>query len=338
MIRIGVVGCGYWGPKLIRNFQSIDTCEVKMVADLDPNRLKEIRLNYPAVELTTDASELLNRIDIDAVAIATPVCSHYSIAMEAMQNGKHVLIEKPMTKTTEQAKRLIDLSKQKNLILMVDHTFVYTEAVNKIKKLISEGKLGDLYYFDSVRVNLGLFQHDVNVVWDLAPHDFSIMQYLINEKPAELMAVGACHINHTTPPLENIAYITLNFESGLIAHFHVNWMTPVKVRKILIGGSNRMLIYDDLEPDEKLKLYDKGVVIDSQEKAYEALIQYRIGDAFIPVIQRNEALKAECTHFLDCIENNSKPITNGIAGMEVVKLLEAADSSLKKSGYPVNLN
>jgi predicted dehydrogenase len=175
MIRIGVVGCGYWGPKLIRNFQSIDTCEVKMVADLDPNRLKEIRLNYPAVELTTDASELLNRIDIDAVAIATPVCSHYSIAMEAMQNGKHVLIEKPMTKTTEQAKRLIDLSKQKNLILMVDHTFVYTEAVNKIKKLISEGKLGDFYYFDSVRVNLGLFQHDVNVVWDLAPHDFSIM-------------------------------------------------------------------------------------------------------------------------------------------------------------------
>lgn len=338
MVRIAVVGCGYWGPKLVRNFNSIETCDLVAVSDLDPNRLKDIKIRYPRVEVTTDTSGLLDRTDIDAVAIATPVCTHYPIALEAMQKGKHVLIEKPMTRTVEEAERLAELAEQRGLTLMVDHTFVYTGAVRKIREFIDQGELGRLYYFDSVRVNLGLFQHDVNVVWDLAPHDFSIMHYLIDERPTGLLAVGASHINYTNPPLENVAYITVTFESGLIAHFHVNWLTPVKVRKMLIGGSRKMLVYDDLEPDEKVKLYDKGITVDTQEKVYQVLIQYRIGAAYIPVIPHYEALNVECRHFLDCVESGKKPITDGAVGLQVVKLLEAADESLKNGGHLVKVS
>lgn len=338
LLRVAVIGCGYWGPKLARNFNSIEACDLVAVSDLDPNRLKDIKINYSNVEVTTDTSALLNRTDIDAVAIATPVSTHYPVALEAMQKGKHVLIEKPMTRTVGEAGHLIELAEQRGLTLMVDHTFVYTGAVRKIRELIDQGELGRLYYFDSVRVNLGLFQHDVNVVWDLAPHDFSIMHYLIDERPTSLLAVGASHINYTNPSLENIAYITVNFESGLIAHFHLNWLTPVKVRKMLIGGSKKMIVYDDLDPDEKVKLYDKGVIIDTQEKAYEALLQYRVGDAYIPVIPQYEALNVECRHFLDSVENKKKPITDGEAGLQVVKLLEATDQSLKNEGRLVRLS
>lgn len=337
MIRIGVIGCGYWGPNLVRNFNTIEKCEMVMVADLDPQRLNEIKVKYPNLETTTNPTELLSRKNIDAVVIATPVSTHYPLAKEALTNDKHVLIEKPMTCTVEQSQQLIALADERNLTLMVDHTFVYTGAVRTIRDMINSNQLGELYYFDSVRVNLGIFQHDVNVIWDLAPHDFSIMQYLIAEKPVSVQAVGASHIEYSNPPLENIAYITVNFESGLIGHFHVNWMTPVKVRKILIGGSKKMIVYDDLEPDEKVKLYDKGVKIDTAEKIYDTLVQYRIGDVHIPVIPQQEALQVECRHFLECIRDQSQPLTSGEDGLQVVKLLTAADRSLQEDGRRISL-
>jgi predicted dehydrogenase len=308
-----------------------------MVADLDPQRLNEIKVKYPNLETTTNPTELLSRKNIDAVVIATPVSTHYPLAKEALTNDKHVLIEKPMTCTVEQSQQLIALADERNLTLMVDHTFVYTGAVRTIRDMINSNQLGELYYFDSVRVNLGIFQHDVNVIWDLAPHDFSIMQYLIAEKPVSVQAVGASHIEYSNPPLENIAYITVNFESGLIGHFHVNWMTPVKVRKILIGGSKKMIVYDDLEPDEKVKLYDKGVKIDTAEKIYDTLVQYRIGDVHIPVIPQQEALQVECRHFLECIRDQSQPLTSGEDGLQVVKLLTAADRSLQEDGRRISL-
>lgn len=337
MIKIGVIGCGYWGPKLVRNFNAIESCQMAAVSDLDPERLEAIKTRYPDIQVTQDTSNLLSDPDLDAVAIATPVSTHYDLAHEALTKGKHVLIEKPMTCTVEQSQHLIALAEERNLTLMVDHTFVYTGAVRTIRDMISSNQLGELYYFDSVRVNLGIFQHDVNVIWDLAPHDFSIMQYLIAEKPVSVQAVGASHIEYSKPPLENIAYITVNFESGLIGHFHVNWMTPVKVRKILIGGSKKMIVYDDLEPDEKVKLYDKGVKIDTAEKIYDTLVQYRIGDVHIPVIPQQEALQVECQHFLECIKDQSQPLTSGEDGLQVVKLLTAADRSLQEDGRRINL-
>ncbi len=338
MINVAVIGCGYWGPNLLRNFSSIESCHVVALADLDINRLRKVQSKYRDVEVSDDPSQILNRDDIDAVAIATPISTHYSLALEALEKGKHVLVEKPMTAKRKEAEHLVEIADKKGLTLMVDHTFLYTAAVRKIKDLIQGDELGDIYYFDSVRVNLGLFQHDVNVIWDLAPHDFSIMCYLIDEQPISIQAVGASHIRYSDPPLENIAYITINFDSGLIAHFHVNWLTPVKVRKILIGGSKKMVIYDDIQPDEKVKIYDKGVCIKSQEETYKALLQYRIGDAYVPVISQCEALNLECHHFLECIRDGNRPLTDGESGMQLVKLLEAADLSLKNEGNRIKLH
>ena len=338
MINVGVIGCGYWGPKLVRNFSRVDGCCMSMVADTNPERLKTIKKDYPNLSVSEDPLSVIRNPGIDAVAIATPVCSHFSLALEAIQNSKHVLIEKPMTKTVSQSQRLIDEAAKKNLALMVDHTFIYTGAVQKIKDIIDSHELGDIYYFDSVRVNLGLFQHDINVVWDLAPHDFSIMQYLIDEKPLSISAVGACHINYTNTPIENIAYITLHFESGMIAHFHVNWMTPVKVRKMLIGGSRRMVVYDDLVSDEKVKIYDKGVSITKPQEIYDTLVRYRIGDVNVPVLSGTEPLLSECRHFIGSIDAAQTPLTDGMKGLEVVKLLAATDQSLLNAGHPVRLH
>ena len=337
MINVGIIGCGYWGPKLIRNFNHNEQCCIRMAADLNPRRLDAIRKDYPHLALSENPLELIQSPDIDAVAIATPVCSHFELGKKALENGKHVLVEKPMTKTVQEAASLIALAERNNLVLMVDHTFLYTSAVQKIKKVIDNNDLGEIYYFDSVRVNLGLFQHDVNVVWDLAPHDLSIMQFLINEPPVSLSATGACHFNYCRKALENIAYLTLNFQSGLIAHFHVNWVSPVKVRKMLVGGSKKMIVYDDLVSDEKIKIYDKGVKVENPEAIYEALVQYRVGDVHIPVIQRQEALAVECDHFLNCIQKREKPISDGAMGLEVVRLLEASDASLKSGGLPISL-
>lgn len=336
MINVGVIGYGYWGPNLARNFNENPSSAVSYVCDLDDSRLKSSRIKNPNIKATSDYKDVLNDADIQLIAISTPVSSHYRLAMDALKAGKHVLLEKPMTSNAAHAERLIETAEKNNLILFVDHTFIYTGAVQHIKKLMSSGDIGDMLYFDSVRVNLGLFQHDVNVIWDLAPHDFSVMDHLIDEKPASVSATGASRVHGK---LEDIAYVAVKFKSGLIAHFHVNWMSPVKIRRIIIGGSKKMVVFDDLNPDEKIKVYDKGIkLLDApKDKIYKNLIQYRIGDMYAPNIESTEALKAEVAHIVDCIQNKKKPLTDGKAGLNVVKLLGAAQKSLKKGGASVRI-
>ena len=331
MIKVGVIGCGYWGPNLIRNFNENTSTEVSYICDIDEHRLRPLKSKFPSVVLTTDYKEILKDSSINLIAIATPVSSHYKLASNAIKACKHVFIEKPMTARVSDAERLVNLAEKMNVKLFVDHTFIYTDAVKKIKGLMTSGDIGEAYYFDSVRVNLGLFQHDVNVIWDLAPHDFSVMDYLIDEKPEYVSAIGAGRVHRS---MEDIAYVTVRFKSGLIAHFHVNWMSPVKIRKIIIGGSKKMIVFDDLSPDEKVKVYDKGVkLIDApKDKIYKSLVEYRIGDMYAPKIETVEALKIEVSHIVDCIQNNKKPLTDGHAGLNVVKLLEASQKSLAKNG------
>jgi len=337
MIKVGVIGCGYWGPNLVRNFYKVKDCKIDAVADLDPERLQFIKSSYPALKATTNYQELLGDHDIDAVAIATPISTHYELAKKALINRKHVLVEKPLTATVHQGQELIELAERYGRILMVDHTFIYCGAVRKIRELIDRGELGEIYYFDSARVNLGLFQHDVNVIWDLAPHDFSIMDHLIGKDPVIVSAIGANHITYTEKPLENIAYVTVLFENQLIAHFHLNWLTPVKIRKTLIGGSKKMVIYDHLDPDNQVKVFDKGVDVETREDIHKTLVQYRTGDMYAPKIDQTEPLEVMCQHFIDCIKNNKRPITDGVAGLRVVKLLEACDKSIKNKGKGVEL-
>jgi predicted dehydrogenase len=335
MIRVGVVGYGYWGPNLVRNFAEVDGAQVVAVSDLRPERLALVKNRYPYVETSTDADDVIHHPRIDAVAVATPVSTHFDLAMEALKAGKHVLIEKPLAATLDQAQRLLDSAHQSGRVLLVDHTFVYTGAVRKIKELMVSGALGDIYYYDSVRVNLGLFQHDVNVIWDLAVHDLSIMNYVL---PAQPRAVSATGMSHIAGQPENIAYITLFFDGSLIAHIHVNWLAPAKVRRTLIGGSQKMIIYDDLEPSEKVKVYDKGItVMSDSESVYRMLISYRAGDMWAPQLDMTEALRAEATHFIRCIEEGEQPITSGQIGLQVVRLLEAATESMAKQGRPVDL-
>ncbi len=336
-MNVGVIGCGYWGPNLIRNFSAMDDVRVVAVSDKRKERLEFIRRQFPAIKtLTTEADELLRGVDIDAIVIATPVSTHFSLGMEALENGKHLLIEKPFTATVEQAKKLIDVAERKNLRLMVDHTFIYTGAVRTIKDYIETGQLGDLYYFDSVRVNLGLFQHDVNVIWDLAPHDVSIMDYLLNRPPRAIAATGVAHFENS---IENIAYISAYYDNNLLGHIHVNWLAPVKIRKTLISGSRKMIIYDDMEPSEKVKIYDKGVdVTHDKEAIYNVLIQYRTGDMLAPQIDLTEALKRVSAEFYTAINENRAPLTDGHAGLRVVKILEAANKSIRTSGQVVELS
>ncbi|GAB1538353.1 Gfo/Idh/MocA family oxidoreductase [Scytonema sp. NUACC21] len=336
-INIGVIGYGYWGPNLVRNFMEIPGTEVRTVSDFQPELLAKVQSRYPTIQVTTDCRDIFADSKIDAVAIATPVTTHFDLALAALQAGKHVLVEKPMTVSSEQAMRLIDEAEKRNLVLMVDHTFVYTGAVRKMRELIAAKTIGNIYYYDSVRVNLGLFQHDVNVIWDLAVHDLSIMDYLLAQQP---YAVSATGINHVPGEPENIAYLTLFFENNLIAHFHVNWLAPVKVRRTLIGGSQRMIVYDDLEPSEKVKVYDKGITVNSKntESLYQMLIGYRAGDMWSPHLDMTEALRTEGLHFLDCIRKNEHPITDGEAGLRVVRILEAATQSLKRQGRLVELD
>ena len=335
-IRVGVIGCGYWGPNLIRNFNENYRTNVTAVSDLQEERLGRIRIRYPHVRTTVDYREILRDKDVQAVAIATPVSTHYRLAKEALDAGKHVLVEKPFTASVREAAVLVELADRKNLIILVDHTFVYTSAIRRIKEYLENGHIGDLYYFDSVRINLGLFQHDVNVLWDLAPHDLSIMDYLVGERPVSVVAVGAAH---TPRGMEDVAYVTVHFESGLIAHFHVNWMSPVKIRKIIMGGSKKMIMFDDLDPAEKVKVYDKGIRLSPKDRkaVYRNLVQYRIGDMHAPAIDSVEALKVEVDHFADCISAGKKPITDGEAGLRVVRILEAAGKSLKKGGLRIRL-
>jgi predicted dehydrogenase len=335
-INIGVIGCGYWGPNLVRNFSEVSGAKVKTVSDFRLELLTKMQARYPAIQVTTDCQDIFNDPEIDAVAIATPVSTHYELALSALKAGKHVMVEKPMTATTEQALRLIDEAERRNLILIVDHTFVYTGAVRKMQELVANNGLGDIYYYDSVRVNLGLFQHDVNVLWDLAVHDLSIMDYVLPTKP---YAVSATGMNHVPGGPENIAYLTLFFESNLIAHLHVNWLAPVKVRRTLIGGSQKMIVFDDLDPSEKVKVYDKGITVNgNNENAYQLLIGYRAGDMWAPRLEITEALHTEALHFIHCIRQGDRPITDGQAGLRVVRILEAATQSMKQQGQLVKLD
>ncbi|MBI5638828.1 MAG: Gfo/Idh/MocA family oxidoreductase [Nitrospirae bacterium] len=335
-LKVGIIGCGYWGPNLIRNFNDNHHADLTYACDLSEERLHRVKLRYPQVRVTTDYHVLLRDRDLAAVTIATPVFTHYKLVRESLEAGKHVLVEKPLTATVKEAEKLVDLAAKKNLVLLVDHTFIYTGAIKRIKDFISAGQLGEMFYFDSVRVNLGLFQHDVNVIWDLAPHDLSIMDYIVDEKPVSVVATGA---SHTPRGIEDVAYVTVKFSSNLIAHFHVNWMSPVKIRKIIIGGSKKMVVFDDLDPGEKIKIYDKGITLSKEnEKAvYQSLVQYRIGDMYAPNIENKEALGVEVEHFADCIKNNKKPLTDGEAGLRVVRILEAAEKSIKKGGVKVRL-
>jgi predicted dehydrogenase len=332
-IKFGVVGYGYWGPNIVRNLQNLSGVEIAVVCDKSSAARKRVHKGYPSTYVTADVSEVMTSPDIDAVAIVTPVWTHFELAKLALENGKHVFVEKPFTSNVAQAEQLIELAEQKNLQIMVDHTFLFTGAVKKIKQLLQEGSLGNLYYYDSTRVNLGLFQHDVNVIWDLAPHDLSIMDYLIGQTPEALVATGQTHLNGH----EDVAYITLYFPDKVIAHINVNWLSPVKVRTTLIGCEKKMLVWNDLEADEKIKVYDKGVKITNSEGVYELLVNYRSGDMWAPQLEQVEALRQELTYFVDCITNDRKAFNDGAAGLRVVKMLEAANESLRKRGALVQL-
>ncbi len=331
MIRFGVIGYGYWGPNIVRNLPIVEGASVVAVCDSNANAQRRVKEAYPHVQVTGDANEILASPDIDAVAVITPVWTHFELAKRALLNGKHVFVEKPFTSTSQQALELIELAERKNLQIMVDHTFLFTGSVKKIHQLVNDGTLGKLYYYDSTRINLGLFQHDVNVLWDLAPHDLSIMDYLIGERPDAVVATGESHLNG----LPDVAYMTVYFPDNVIAHISVNWLSPVKLRTTLIGGEKKMLVWNDLEADEKIKVYDRGVQMNSREGVYNLLVSYRSGDMWAPKIETTEALKAELTYFAQCVSSGETPFNNGMAGLRVVRMLEAAEESLKKKGEAV---
>src|SRR5580692_11127279 len=334
MVKFGVVGYGYWGPNVVRNLDRLETAEVVAVCDKSPASRKKVAKAYPDVLVTDDAAELMSSPDIDAIAVVTPVWTHYELAKAALLGGKHIFVEKPFTSNAAQAQELIELAAKKNLKIMVDHTFLFTGAVKKIKELLDEGALGKLYYYDSTRVNLGLFQHDVNVVWDLAPHDLSIIDYLIDGNAEQIVATGQTHLNGH----EDVAFITLYFPNEVIAHINVNWLSPVKVRMTLIGGEKKMLVWNDLEADEKIKVYDKGVKVTNKEGVYNLLVNYRSGDMWAPHLEPVEALRQELGYFVECIRNNQTPFNDGLAGLRVVKMLEAANRSLRHRGEAVRLD
>ena len=335
MIGVGVVGYGYWGPNLVRNFAEAAETRIVGVSDMRPHRLALAQHRYPAIQTTEDYQALLANPDVHAIAICTPVSTHYPLAMQALQAGKHVLVEKPLASSSAQAESLIEEADRRKLVLMVDHSFVYSGAVRKIGEIVRSGSVGDLLYYDSMRINLGLFQYDVDVIWDLAVHDFAIMQHLLPGKPVAITATGMSHVRGR---LENIAYITVFYENNLIAHLNVNWLSPVKVRRTIIGGSKLMVIYDDMENIEKVKVYDSGITVtNSPEDVYKLLIGYRNGDMHSPRTDGTEALAVEAHHFADCIANGTRPITDGRAGLDVIRLLEAASLSMKDRGRLVEL-
>jgi len=335
MMNVGLIGYGYWGPNLLRNFAETSGVTVRAVSDLDVKKLESVQRRYPAVRVEHDFMSLIHDPGIDAIAIATPVSTHFELAMAALKAGKHVWVEKPMAETSVQAEQLVKEATQRKLTLMVDHTFIYTGAVRKMKEIVSSGELGRALYYDSIRVNLGLFQRDVNVISDLAVHDFSILEYLLGEHP---MAVSASGMNHFPGTPENLAYITLFYESGMIAHANVNWLAPVKIRQILLGGDKKMIVYDDLEASEKVKVYDRGVnFTDDPQKIYQLRVGYRSGDMWAPQLNMTEALKVACEHFVKCAAAGEQPITDGGLGFRVVEIIEAATRSMRARGETVHL-
>ena len=331
MIRVGVIGYGYWGPNIVRNLRSVEHAQVASICDANPAAQQRAKHAYPDLRVTADPDELLCAADIDAIAVITPVWTHFELAKTALENGKHVFVEKPFTSTSGQGEELVELGEKNGLKIMVDHTFLFTGAVRKIRQLLDEDTLGKLYYYDSTRVNLGLFQHDVNVIWDLAPHDLSIVDYLIGGSPDVIVATGEAHFNGLT----DVAFITAYYPDNVIAHINVNWLSPLKVRTTLIGGERKMLVWNDLEADEKIKVYDKGVHMTTREGVYELLVSYRSGDMWAPKVEATEALKVELGYFVECIENDMTPFNDGIAGLRVVRMLEAVEESLKRKGEAV---
>jgi len=335
MFKIGLIGYGYWGPNLARNFNQSQDMTLSTICDFNESRLELAIRHYPQAEFSKDPQDIYKNTDIDAVAIATPVFAHYNLAKQALLADKHVWLEKPLTETVEQAEELIELARKKNKVLFVDHTFVYTGAVRKIKELIAQNELGDIVYFDSARVNLGLFQQDINVIWDLAPHDLSIMDYLI---PLKKYSVSATGLNYNGNGLNPKSMLTINMENNVVAHINVSWLSPVKIRQTMIGGSKKMILYDDTHPDEKVKVYDKGVhIYETKEELYRLNVQYRAGDMYVPKLENHEALALETQHFSDCVIRGEKPLTGGEAGLEIVKILTASNQSLKQMGAPVEI-
>ena len=332
-MKIGVIGLGYWGPNLVRNFLATEGVDGVVCCDTQAKKVQRVKQRFPIVETSSDPDELFERKDVTAIAVATPVSTHFSLGMKALRAGKHLLLEKPMTASPADALALCEEAEKRSLSLMVDHTFLYTGAVRKIREIIDSGHLGDILYFDSVRVNLGLFQHDTNVIWDLAPHDISIMLHLIDKIPSTVSAVGESHFNR----MEDMAYMSVRFPDNILAHFHVNWLSPVKIRRILIGGTKHMLVYDDMEPSEKVKVYDKGIELNEEESVYKTLVQYRVGDMYSPQIDQTEALALMTADFVESISTGEKPVSNGEIGVQVVKILDAADKSLRDSGINMKL-
>ncbi len=335
MFNIGLIGYGYWGPNLARNFNANPDMQLKAICDFSKSRLEMASRYYPHIEQITETQDIFNNTDIDAVAIATPVSTHYELAKQALMADKHVWLEKPMTETIQQAEELIELAQKKNKVLFVDHTFVYTGAVRKMKELIESDELGNIVYFDSSRINLGLFQQDIDVIWDLAPHDISIMDYLI---PLKKLSVSATGLDYDGNGLNAKSMVTINMENNVVAHIDVSWLSPVKIRQTLIGGSKKMILYDDTHPDEKVKVYDKGVdIYETKEDLYRLNVQYRVGDMYVPKLENHEALSLEAQHFADCVLKGDEPLTSGVAGLEVVKILAASNESLKLKGAPIEI-
>jgi predicted dehydrogenase len=328
VVNVGVIGYGYWGPNIVRNFNAAPNSRVTFVCDKNPAMLQNVLLDYPSMKVTDNIADLLGDPDISVIAIVTPVSTHYELAKRAIENGKHIFVEKPFTQTPPQAEELINLAEQKRMKIMVDHTFLFTGAVMKIKELIDEGEIGSIYYYDSTRVNLGLFQKDVNVLWDLAPHDFAIMFHLLADRPEAVRVFSKSHINH----MEDVAHILIYFPNNLMAHFNVNWLSPVKIRTTMIGGDKRMLLWNDITPGEKIKVYDKGVNVNTREDMHELMINYRSGDMWSPKIDQREALLIEVTHFIKCIMEDKQNMSDAISGLEVVRLLHACEKSIKNNG------
>lgn len=332
MINFGVIGYGYWGPFICRNISNIEGLNLRSICDIREDSRAKAAVQHSGVRVVKDADELICDPSVDVVAIITNVSTHFDLARKALNEGKHIFVEKPFTLNAAQAKILIELAEKKKKLIMVDHTFLFTGAVLKMKELLDDRQLGRILYYDSVRINLGLFQHDVNVIWDLAPHDLSIMDFLLARTPTAICAHGACHFGRE---LEDVAYLILHFEDNLIAHFHLNWLSPCKIRSTIIGGERKMIFWDDMDPENKIKLYDKGVDVKDKEGVYEMLYSYRWGDMWAPRISNAEALKSELEYFRDCLQNGVKPHNDGEAGLRVVRLLEASSQSLMNGGRTI---
>ena len=335
MLRAAIIGYGYWGPNVLRNFHENPEITISIVCDISKKNLKIVKEKYPSIELTETADDIFSDKDIDLVAIITPVFTHYALTKKALLSEKHVFVEKPFTSTTDQAKELIEIAEKKKLTIMVDHTYLFTSAVRKIKELVDNRTIGNLFYYDSVRVNLGLFQHDINVIWDLAPHDISIMNHLIKDlKPISVNAIGSQHFGNE---LEDVAYLHVKFENDFIANFHVNWLSPVKIRNTILAGDKKMLLWNDLASDEKIKIYDKGVDVKTREGIYNLLVAYRTGDMWSPHVSGGEALKLETEYLVECINSGKRPINDGMDGLKVVRILEASEKSIKNGGREIIL-